>query len=95
VDAAVVVRLAGELDLATAAEFRLRLLTVVTSGAADTIVLDLSRLRFIDGHSVGLILNARAAAQACDRQLWVDGLHGIPALVFGVLGLEPILTRKA
>jgi anti-anti-sigma factor len=90
----VVVCLAGELDLSTATEFRRRLLNVTESGAATTIVLDLSQVRFIDLHSTGLIICACTAAAACGRALQVDGLHGIPARVFRLLELEWMLVRR-
>jgi anti-anti-sigma factor len=86
--------LAGELDLSTAAEFRRRLMRVAETAAAATIVLDLSAVCFIDAHSTGLIVSAWAAAKFHGRELCVDGLHGIPARVFGLLGLEPTLARR-
>jgi len=91
---AVVVRLAGELDLSTATEFRRRLLSVAESDAATTIVLDLSQVRFIDVRSTRLITSARTAAEARGRALQVDGLHGVPARVFRVLGLEWMQVRR-
>lgn len=94
VDGVVVVHLAGELDLSTSAELRERLMTVVGSDRAEVVVLDLSGVCFIDAHSVGLIVAASAAAQDHGRRLEVDGLHGIPATVFGVLGLEPLLAGR-
>jgi anti-sigma B factor antagonist len=94
VDGADVICLAGELDLATAAELRQRLMDVVESSTAATIVLDLSDVRFIDAHSVNVIVAAWKAATNRGRQLQVDGLHGIPALMFGLFGLEPILARR-
>jgi len=94
VDGAVVIHVAGELDLATAVELRRRLMRVAESGATAPIVLDLSDVRFIDAHSVGLIVTAWAAAKCQGRQLRVDGLHGITARVFGLLGLEPLLVHR-
>jgi anti-anti-sigma factor len=67
---------------------------VAESGAAATIVLDLSDVRFIDAHSIGVIVTAWAAAKCRGRQLRVDGLQGMPARVFGLLGLEPLLARR-
>ena len=91
VDGAVVVRLAGDLDLSTASQFgwQLRELT----GAA--IVLDLSEVTFIDAHCVGLILRARDVAQTHGHELRVIGLHGIPARVFDMLGLAATLGDDA
>ena len=94
VDDRVIVCLAGELDLSTAAELRRRLMRVAKSGAAAWIVLDLSDVYFIDAHSTGLIVRAWAAARLRGREVRVDGLHGIPARVFGVLGVESILECR-
>jgi anti-anti-sigma factor len=85
---------AGELDLSTSAELRQRLTTVVESGPGAVIVLDLSDLRFIDAHCIGLIVAAWTAARCRGQRLEVDGLCGIPARVFGVLRLEPLLARR-
>jgi anti-anti-sigma factor len=92
-DGVVVVSLAGELDLA-AVELEPLLLRVVESGPATTIVLDMSELRFIDAYGVGVIVGAWKAAEARGRALRVDGLHGLPARVFRLLGLEPVLARR-
>ena len=89
-DGAVVVSLAGELDLASA-QFGPVLLRLAESAPAATIVLDASELRFIDAYGVGLIVNARKAARAHGRALQVSGLRGLPARVFGLLGLEQAL----
>jgi anti-sigma B factor antagonist len=94
VDGVVVVHVAGELDLSTSEELHHRLMTVVESGPAALVVLDLSDVRFIDAHSVGLIVAAWAAAKCRGGRLAVDGLRGIPARVFGLLGVEPLLARR-
>jgi anti-anti-sigma factor len=91
---AAVVCLAGELDLSTAAELRQLLLKVAESGTAATVVLDMSDVRFIDAHSVGLIVGASKAAKVRGRVLQVDGLDGLPARVFRLVGLEPMLVRR-
>ena len=92
-DGAVVVSLAGEVDLA-AVELEPLLLQVAESGPAATIVLDMSELGFIDAYSVGVIVNAWKAAKARGRVLRVDGLQGEPARVFRLAGLEPLLARR-
>ena len=93
VGGALVVSMSGELDLATSAELRERLWRVVRSSDVATIVLDLSGVCFIDAHSIGLIVAARAEARVHGRVLQVDGLQGIPAHVFRVLGLDCLLAR--
>jgi anti-anti-sigma factor len=94
IDDCVVVLLAGELDLSTAAELRRRLMSVVEADAPPRVVLDMSGVRYIDAHSIGLIVGAWSAAKSRGRQLYVDGLCGIPAQLFGLLGLEPMLVRR-
>ena len=91
---AVVVCLAGELDLSTAAELRRLLLRVAESDTAATVVLDMSDVRFIDAHSIGLIVGASKAAKVRGRVLQVDGLDGLPARLFRLVGLEPMLVRR-
>lgn len=93
VNGAVVVQLTGELDLSTSIELRRRLLGVARTGDASRIVLDLSDVHFIDAHSIGVIVGAREAAAACGRTLHVDGLRALPARMFSLLGLEPIVKR--
>ena len=90
---AVVVCLAGELDIATV-ELEPLLLRVAESGPAATIVLDMSEVLFIDAYSIGVIVRAWAAARARGRVLQVDGLRGLPARVFRLVGLEPLLVRR-
>jgi anti-sigma B factor antagonist len=92
-DGAVVVSLAGELDIASV-ELEPLLLRVAESGPAATIVLDMSELVFIDAYGVGVIVGAWKAANAHGRVLWVDGLQGLPARVFHLLGLEAVLARR-
>lgn len=95
VDGVVMVRLGGELDLSTAAELRRRLMRLAESGDAATIVLDLSEVGFIDAHSIGVIVDAWSTAKFHGRELCVEGLRGLPARIFGLLGLEAILARRA
>ena len=91
-DGAVVVSLAGELDLAVM-ELEPLLLQVAESGPAATIVLDMSELDFIDAYGIGTIVNAWKVAKARGRALRVEGLRGLPARVFRLAELEPLLVR--
>jgi anti-anti-sigma factor len=90
----VVVFLSGELDLAVADELRRQLMDVVVSTAATTIVLDFSDVTLIDAHSVGVLVAARNTAEGLGRLLLVDGLHGMPARVFALLGLRELLAGE-
>jgi len=93
VDDTDVMILTGDLDLTTAEKLRPPLMGVAESGTAGMILLDLSSLRFIDAYSVRLIVAAWQAAQHRGAQLQVDGLNGIPATIFEVLGLDELLAR--
>ncbi len=84
----VVVYVAGELDLSTAAELDLRLTGAVEPPAAMPIVLNFQDVSFIDAACVRVVLTAWTAARCQGRDLRVDGLHGRPARVFGLLGLD-------
>jgi anti-anti-sigma factor len=94
-DNVVVVHLAGDLDMSTLDELRLKLCVLVGSVDAGTVVIDLSELEFISAGPVGAILSARDAAAARGKVLCVDGLHGISARVFEVLGLESLVCGSS
>jgi anti-anti-sigma factor len=70
------------------------LLRIAESGPAATIVLDMSEVDFIDAHCVGVIVSAWRAAKGRGRVLRVDGLQGLPARVFRLMRLEPMLARR-
>jgi len=91
---AVVIRLAGEMDLSTAAELRQLLRADAETDTAATIVLDMSEVSFIDAHSIGVILHAGMAAEVRGQVLQVDGLCGLPARVIRLLGLESTFVRS-
>ncbi|MCU7728908.1 STAS domain-containing protein [Actinoplanes sp. KI2] len=92
VGGAYVIFLAGELDLATAPELRSRLMSVAETSTAAVLMLNLSQVHFIDAKSAGIIACAREAAGSHGTLLQVDGLHGVPKVVFDVLGLTPLLA---
>jgi anti-sigma B factor antagonist len=58
-----VIRIQGEVDLATAGEFGFELERAIGSGPK-TVVVDLSEVSFMDSAGVNTILNARALAQS-------------------------------
>jgi len=63
-DSAVVVSLAGELDLYNAEELRASLLDTL-SGEPQLLVIDLEEIRFIDSTALGVLIEARS--QMFDR----------------------------
>lgn len=75
-------------------ELRTWLMRTAESSAAAVIVLDLSDVCFIDANCAGVIMGAWESAGRHGGRLEVAGLHGIPELVFNLLGLAPILVRR-
>ena len=59
------IELAGELDLATTAKLEGRLLGAIRSHAA--VILDLTRLSFIDSSGIGLLIEAHRETEAGGR----------------------------
>jgi anti-anti-sigma factor len=88
-----VVRLVGDLDLSAETELQALLLRLVREGGPATVVLDMSHVRVIDAHNIGLVMAAWGTAAAGGRQLRVAGLHGIPARLFDILGLRPLVEE--
>ncbi len=83
-------RLSGELDLATAAEVQRELEHVETTDA-ESIVLDLSELTFMDSTGVRLLVTAHARARADSNRLTL--LRGGRAVqrILQLSGVEPLL----
>ena len=63
VEGAVVIRLAGELDLYNAAEIRTALSDAIAASPA-RIVIELAEVEFIDSTALGVLIEARARAGA-------------------------------
>ncbi len=82
----VVVTLAGELDLASASLLQKELDGITRGGGA--VVIDLSRLRFIDSSGLHVLLRAERQLRASGGQLVL--VHGPRAVrrVFEVTGLD-------
>ena len=92
VDGAVVIYLAGELDLCTARELDRRLQDAVDCAGAGTLLVDLRRVDFIDARSVGLMVQAWGALRQRGGTLQVRCLSGVPARVFDALDLYDTLV---
>jgi anti-anti-sigma factor len=80
------VALDGELDIATFAR-ALRRLEEAERGAPELLVLDLSRLEFVDSSGVRLVLLAEQRARAEGRRVAVRLGTGPALRVFEALGL--------
>lgn len=88
-DGVAVVKLVGELDLATADESR-RAMQPLFDGNTDRVVLDMAELTFMDSTGIALVLSVanrvphvelRRPSQIIQRVLQVTGLTGILHIV--------------
>ncbi len=78
--------LVGELDMATAGDAARQIEQAETTGP-DLLVIDLSRLEFIDSSGVRLVLLAQERARVGDRRVAVRLGSGPARRVFQALGL--------
>ena len=84
-DGALVVRLAGELDLYNAEEFRAALARAI-AGEPGRIVIDLSLVEFVDSTALGVLIEARAKLGHASLRLAAPQLETRRALA--VSGLD-------
>ena len=79
--AATVIVLGGELDLASSPALEGELENVLQSNA-DTVILDLRELDFMDSTGLSVLVRAHQAAQEADRKLYlVRGPHQVQRLL--------------
>jgi anti-sigma B factor antagonist len=82
-----VLRLAGEVDVATAPRLRDRLVQLVTTGPA-TVVVDLSGVTFIDSMGLGALVSGLKRARAHDGDLRLAGASDHVAKVLAITRLD-------
>ena len=90
----VVVRLAGELTIATVDRFRLEL-DVTETSAVDVLALDLREVTFIDSVALGAIIAAHKRAREVRRRLVVVTAGGAIARLLQVTRLDGSLEVAA
>jgi anti-sigma B factor antagonist len=93
----VVVRLHGDLDMATTAELRQTLASILHASPA-RITIDLAQLDFIDSTGIGALVGGfrRAADQGCELGLRFPGRPVLKALhLTGVDQMMPIEHRSS
>ncbi len=89
---AVVVRIAGELDISTAPELRDRLREAL--GANAKVVVDLGSLSFLDSSGISVLIAAHKQAAATEHAFVLRGAAGQIAEVLHVSGVDQVFTME-
>lgn len=89
------VRVGGEVDLFTAAEFELGLRTLSESVGAADLVLDLTDTDFVDSRGVGALSIIAAELDAQGRSLTIENITGPVRKVVEMAGLSRALGVRA
>lgn len=87
----VVISVAGELDLYTITALKDALSATMAEGSS-RIALDLSDVGFMDSSSLGVIVASLKQARERDGTLALVGVHGSPAKVLALTGLDAVFT---
>jgi anti-anti-sigma factor len=90
-DDACVVMLSGELDMVSAPELARVLNSVPESGPAE-VVLDFSKLSFIDSSGIAVLMEAQNRLEESDRRLSVHSARRHAMRVFEISGLLGFLN---
>jgi anti-anti-sigma factor len=88
-EGAVVVRLKGELDLATAPELQRELLGILEQPCS-SLTLDLGELTFLDSSGLGALYRARQAADAGSVTLTLESVPRHVLRVLDVTAMAPL-----
>jgi anti-sigma B factor antagonist len=90
-----VLRLAGELDVATAPELRSSVGTFFEhSGPGGTLVIDLAAVTFVDSTTIGVLVGAIRAAEQTDWSVVIRNQAPAIQRVFELTGLDQLLTAE-
>jgi anti-sigma B factor antagonist len=93
---ACLVELVGELDLGTIPQLESPLMRAIESN--DGVILDLSRLSFIDSSGIGLLIDAHRATEGAGRLHTVVSRASQVERVFTIAGIDralPVFTDRA
>src|SRR5436309_11799143 len=81
------VELTGELDISSASGVESRLIEV-EQRAPERLILDLTRVNFIDSTGLSMIINADGRAKRAGRRLTIVSGDGVPRRILRTVGLE-------
>ncbi|MGH9119038.1 MAG: STAS domain-containing protein [Acidimicrobiales bacterium] len=90
-----VIALAGELDVDTAPQVGAALDDLGTDEELTAVIIDVSRLTFIDSTGLRVILAGRESLQAGGATLSLDGASGVVARVLEMTGLRGLLANQS
>jgi len=85
------VELSGEVDLYTAPRFKEDLVGLIETGA-EAIVIDLSRVTFIDSTALGVIIGGVKRLRERDGRLIIVAGSRPVVRILGITGLDQVLT---
>jgi anti-sigma B factor antagonist len=88
------IRLIGEMDMSNVDEARKPILAAMDSDDGRPVVLDLSKLEFIDSTGVRLLLEAHAASIADSNRLSFRGVRDQVAQVLRVTAVDQTINLK-
>jgi anti-sigma B factor antagonist len=86
-----IVQVCGELDILTAPDLRERLLAVLNRRTLSRLILDLSRLEFIDSSGVAVLVNTERRARLLDRTLVLVAPQRAVLRVLQICGVDHCL----
>src|SRR3954452_5670546 len=81
------VQLTGELDISSASSVESRLIEV-EEREPERLILDLTRVNFIDSTGLSMIINADGRAKRAGRRLTIVSGDGVPRRILRTVGLE-------
>ena len=90
---AVTLRLAGELDSATAPALRDQIVQLISEGRSD-LVFDCTRLEFIDSTGLGVLIGARARALAANGSVALLGVSSALRRLLVVTGIDGLFEES-
>jgi anti-sigma B factor antagonist len=83
-----IVQVCGELDIATAPDLREQLLAVLDRRTSSRLILDLSRLEFMDSSGVAVLVNTQRRARLLGRTVALVAPQRPVSRVLQVCGLD-------
>lgn len=89
--ASTIVEVDGEIDMATSPRLRSRLIEVINGGCRDLVV-DFSRVDFVDSTGLGVLVGARRRLRAVDGDLTLIVPPGPVRNLFATTELDTIFT---